>query len=72
MQQVNILFLIYLGTILFQQAYTYYLCEKENNPEMNLETLQVALQFLPGWLTWLNWLKNAVTTATWQWLRMGL
>ncbi|KAG7222724.1 hypothetical protein INR49_026333 [Caranx melampygus] len=31
----------------------------------------VARQFPPGSLTWLNWRKNAVTTATWQWLLMG-
>lgn len=32
---------------------------------------QVALQFPLALLTWLNWHKNAVTTATWQLLLMG-
>ena len=32
---------------------------------------QVGLHLPPGTLTWLNWHKNAVTTATWQLLLTG-
>lgn len=33
---------------------------------------QEALQFPLALLTWLNWHKNAVSTATWELLLMGL
>lgn len=62
--------------LIFNYGFPCYLYTEEGN-DLGLICIplkhppQVPLQFPSGSLTWLNWHKNAVTTATWLWPLTG-